>query len=179
MRTDKGNTSIKLSTVNKPCIKGSSCKSQQFGSHLISTSAVILNNTADKRFPFNRFNIHSPSVIIFPSLLKDGLIQVWNISSVVIFNETLNAICCLIFWKVLPHSCVMTTQAPPYPSANVVCESTWPYTRDPFRIGYWVNLRPTWVWVRPSLAARSARSGRARYWVCWKRWCRACSCKLE
>lgn len=37
----------------------------------------------------------------------------------------------------------------------------------------------TCVCVRPSLAARSALSGRARYWVCWKRWLSACSCRLE
>lgn len=37
----------------------------------------------------------------------------------------------------------------------------------------------TWVWVSPSWAASSARSGSARYWVCWKRWLRACSCRLE
>lgn len=37
----------------------------------------------------------------------------------------------------------------------------------------------TCVWVRPREAASSALSGRARYWVFWKRRCRAASWKLE
>lgn len=35
------------------------------------------------------------------------------------------------------------------------------------------------VWVRPSDAASSARSGSARYWVCWNLLLSACNCKLE
>ena len=37
----------------------------------------------------------------------------------------------------------------------------------------------TWVCVRPSEAASSARSGNARYCVRWKRLLRTCNCILE